>query len=60
VLWAPVEKGLMVLLKRVDREVLRRDTLADASAKEIGDAPLPLEGRKLHVHIDWDGERIAP
>jgi hypothetical protein len=60
VLWAPVEKGLMALLKRVDREVLRRDTIADASAEDIADAPLPLEGRKLHVHIDWDGERIAP
>src|SRR5262245_45793026 len=60
VLWAPVEKGLMVLLKRVDREVLRRDTLAEAGTDEIGDTPLQLEGRKLHVHIDWDGERIAP
>ena len=60
VLWAPVEKGLMVLLKRVDREVLRRDTVADAGADEITETPLPLEGRKLHVHIDWDGERIAP
>jgi hypothetical protein len=59
VLWAPVEKGLMALLKRVDREVLRRDTLA-AAADEIIETPLPLEGRKLHVHIDWDGERIAP
>jgi hypothetical protein len=58
VLWAPVEKGLMALLKRVDREVLRRDTLA--AADEITETPLPLEGRKLHVHIDWDGERIAP
>ena len=57
-LWAPVEKGLMALLKRVDREVLRRDTLAGAD--EIADTPLPLEGRKLHVHIDWNGERIAP
>jgi hypothetical protein len=60
VLWAPVEKGLMVLLKRVDREVLRRGELADARADETGEPWLPLEGRKLHVHIDWDGERIAP
>jgi hypothetical protein len=60
VMWAPVEKGLMALLKRVDREVLRRAPLAESSADEIADAPLPLEGRKLHVHIDWDGERIAP
>jgi hypothetical protein len=61
VLWAPVEKGLMVLLKRVDREVLRRGELpAAAGADEIGEPSMPLEGRKLHVHIDWDGERIAP
>ena len=60
VMWAPVEKGLMALLKRVDREVLRRSPLADNGSDEIADVPLPLEGRKLHVHIDWDGERIAP
>lgn len=61
VLWAPVEKGLMVLLKRVDREVLRRNPIPETSVDEIVDAPpLPLQGRKLHVHIDWDGERIAP
>lgn len=61
VLWAPVEKGLMVLLKRVDREVLRRTTASDANpANDSGEVPLPLEGRKLHVHIDWDGERLEP
>ena len=60
VLWAPVEKGLMVLLKRVDREVLRRGELPAAAADETGEPSMPLEGRKLHVHIDWDGERIAP
>jgi hypothetical protein len=61
VVWAPVEKGLMALLKRVDREVLRRQILSGSSASDnAGDASLPLEGRKLHVHIDWDGETIAP
>lgn len=60
VMWAPVEKGLMALLKRVDREVLRRAALPDSGVEVAADAPLPLEGRKLHVHIDWDGERIAP
>jgi hypothetical protein len=59
VLWAPVEKGLMVLLKRVDREVLRRAVAPDG-VDDAGDPHLPLEGRKLHVHIDWDGERVAP
>jgi hypothetical protein len=61
VLWAPVEKGLMVLLKRVDREVLRRTAAPDAGGiDDILEPPLPLEGRKLHVHIDWEGERVAP
>ena len=60
VLWAPVEKGLMALLKRIDREVLRRNALPETAIEETADTPLPLEGRKLHVHIDWDGERIAP
>jgi hypothetical protein len=61
VLWAPVEKGLMALLKRVDREVLRRSPAKEGEAvDEIVELPLPLEGRKLHVHIDWNGETIAP
>jgi hypothetical protein len=61
VLWAPVEKGLMALLKRVDREVLRRSPVKEGEAvDEMVELPLPLEGRKLHVHIDWNGETIAP
>jgi len=60
VLWAPVEKGLMVLLKRVDREVLRRTAVDASGIDDIVEPPLPLEGRKLHVHIDWNGERVAP
>jgi hypothetical protein len=58
VIWAPVERGLMVLLKRVDREVFRRPVPEGQAADHV-DPPLPLEGRKLHVHIDWDGETIA-
>jgi len=51
----------MVLLKRVDREVLRRSPVREGEAvAEIVELPLPLEGRKLHVHIDWNGETIAP
>ena len=60
VVWAPVEKGLMALLKRVDREVLRRDGLLDDTVDRSAEASLPLEGRKLHVHIDWAGETTAP
>ena len=47
VLMAPREEGYMALLTRLDREVFRP---AEVSS-EI--APLPLEGRKLHVHVDW-------
>jgi len=61
VVWAPVEKGLMALLKRVDREVLRRQILSDSAGSDaLAGVSLPLAGRKLHVHIDWDGETIAP
>lgn len=27
---------------------------------EGSDRPLPLEGRKLHVHVDWPGDTITP
>jgi hypothetical protein len=40
VLTAPGERGYMGLLLRLDRELLRL-------------SPLPLEGRKLHAHVDW-------
>jgi hypothetical protein len=41
VLTAPQENGYMVLLRRLDKEIFRPDPL------------LPLECRKLHVHVDW-------
>ena len=44
VLMAPEERGYVNLLKRLDQEVFR--------AEPEG---LPLEGRKLHVHVDWSG-----
>jgi hypothetical protein len=47
VLAAPREDGYIALLNRLDREVFR----PAESASEA--APLPLEGRKLHVHVDW-------
>jgi Domain of unknown function (DUF5615) len=53
VLMAPTQGGFIQLLKRLDREVLRavRATWAEEEAEDL----LPLEGRKLHVHVDWDG-----
>ena len=42
VLTAPTDSGYEALLTRLD-EVLRTE------------ADLPLEGRKLHVHVDWPG-----
>ena len=42
VLTAPSENGYLLLLTRLDAELLR-------------EAPLPLSGRKLHVHVDWPG-----
>jgi len=46
VLSAPNEDGLVKILRRVDRELLRPALPADADG-------LPLEGRKLHLHPDW-------
>ena len=36
------ERAFMALLARLDREL-------------FASRPLPLEGRKLHVHVDWKG-----
>ena len=54
VLSAPEERGLASLLLRLDQEVFRRAELAAPLAPDA--LPLPLEGRKLHVHIDWNGD----
>src|SRR5215510_13736860 len=53
VLSAPTENGLLALLKRLDKELLRASS-PDGDETPSED-PLPLEGRKLHVHVDWDG-----
>lgn len=47
VLTAPDDRGLMALLTRLDRDVLR----SPVGTHDV--APLPLEGRKLHLHVDW-------
>lgn len=44
VLAAPDERGLGALLARID-------------ALLFADTALPLEGRKLHAHPDWNGDR---
>ena len=43
VLAAPEERGYITLLQRLDAEFLHSER------------PLPLAGRKLHVHVDWTG-----
>jgi hypothetical protein len=53
VLMAPTQGGFIQLLKRLDREVLRVNE--QAWSEHDADEPLPLAGRKLHVHVDWDG-----
>ena len=51
VLAAPEQNGYMALLKRLDRDVFRADA---------GESRLPLEGRKLHLHVDWSaGDTIS-
>jgi len=54
---APVEKGLMALLKRLDREMLR--PLAAEAGPGDGQAEPPLSGRKLHLQVDWNGDRTG-
>ena len=57
VLMAPEERGYINLLTRLDREVFRGER-AEADLTRSAPPPLgctPLEGRKLHVHVDWTG-----
>ena len=44
VLTAPEARGFKGLLTRLDKEVFCQ-------------GPLPLAGRKLHVHVDWNGQQ---
>lgn len=43
VIAAPNERGLAKLLSRIDAQLFAADTL-------------PLDGRKLHAHPDWDAD----
>jgi hypothetical protein len=43
VIAAPDERGLAALLKRLDAHLFAAD-------------PLPLDGRKLHAHSDWQSD----
>jgi hypothetical protein len=52
VLSAPVERGLVALLKRLDTEVF--DRCLDSSEP----AQLPFEGRTLHVDVAWTGPSL--
>jgi hypothetical protein len=45
VMTAPEEQGYMKLLARLDAELFQQEVL-------------PLDGRKLHVHVDWQGAGI--
>lgn len=49
VVTAPDERGLAVLLARLDRALLRSSENGHAT-------PTPLVGRTLHVHSDWTGD----
>ncbi|MGE5358608.1 MAG: DUF5615 family PIN-like protein [Bacteroidales bacterium] len=52
---APDERLLAKLLSRLDRAIFR----PRRGSPRLGHAgePLPLEGRKLHVHPDWSADR---
>ena len=53
VLAAPEEKGYLALLTRLDAELFRLERPGRPERSEPSERPLPLEGRKLHVHVDW-------
>ena len=57
VLSAPHQEQFERLLKHVDRVLFRpaADTL-----KSVDASRMPLFGRKLHVHSDWQGEVDSP
>ena len=62
VLMAPEERGYLNLLKRLDREIFRVERSERSERLELSQRSerLPLEGRKLHVHVDWQGSLGVP
>jgi hypothetical protein len=53
---APDEGGMARLLVRLDRALFRPCRRQNGDAASEGVVPeLPLAGRKLHVHPDWNG-----
>ncbi|MGH9241804.1 MAG: DUF5615 family PIN-like protein [Vicinamibacterales bacterium] len=59
VLMAPEERGYLNLLKRLDTEIFRPERSERLERLERSER-LPLEGRKLHVHVDWQGSLGVP
>jgi hypothetical protein len=63
VLTAPEERGYVVLLKRIDAEFFQsdRERQQERERSERPERALPLQGRKVHVHVDWTGgDTIQP
>jgi len=58
VLTAPAEQGYRALLKRLDTEIFRAERLERSERPERSERLLPLYQRKLHVHVDWQGETV--
>jgi hypothetical protein len=61
VLAAPEERGYLKLLTRLDAEVFRSEPEGPETVERTDrwERP-PLEGRKLHVHVDWAGAAETP
>ena len=59
VLMAPEERGYLNILKRLDKEIFRPERSERSERLERLER-LPLEGRKLHVHVDWQGSLGVP
>ena len=57
VLTAPGEQGYRALLTRLDAEIFRAER---PERSERPERLLPLYQRKLHVHVDWQGDTIRP